>query len=179
MRQVAKAIKECPEAADRESLSSLHEKCFSPEASAGPAMNVTWDVEERKTARSPYQGYVEFDLPSTWGVIPIQPTDQKVAKLCKRDYSTEAQRTSWEAQWALGVMLGLGNDIEPPRSKVWHYRFEFDVGSDNPELMKTLWVDETGKANPMTAGYSCWVKAAQSVGNAKHDASTPPQARGR
>jgi hypothetical protein len=38
------------------------------------------------------------------------------------------------------------------------------VGSDDPELVKMLWTDETGKAQAVTAGHSSRGKAAQAVG---------------
>jgi hypothetical protein len=52
--------------------------------------------------------------------------------------------------------LELPDDVEPPRSKVWHFRFESDVSWDDPELVKMMWTDETGKAQAVTAGHSCW-----------------------
>jgi hypothetical protein len=79
------------------------------------------------------------------------------------------------AQALLRVALGVGDDVELPQSRMWHYRFEFDVGSDNPELVRMLWTDQSGKAQPVTDNNSCWAKAAQSVGTAKVDAPAPPQ----
>jgi len=162
MRQVAKAIKQCPPVVDR--MSSPNSQCFSTEAKAGPPLNVTWDVVEKRTARAPYLGYVDFELPGTWLIDQLQPTDRKVAKACDRNYRIEAQGATFLAQAGLAAELGLPDDVEPPRSKVWHFRFEFDVGSDDPELVKMLWTDETGKAQAATAGHSCWGKAAQAVG---------------
>jgi hypothetical protein len=162
MRQVAQAIKQCPPAVAR--MSPPNSQCFSTEAKAGPPLNVTWDVVEKRTARAPYQGYVEFELPATGLIDQLQPTDRKVAKACDRNYQIEAQGATFVAQAGLAAELGLPDDVEPPRSKVWHFRFEFDVGSDDPELVKMLWTDETGKAQAVTAGHSCWGKAAQAVG---------------
>jgi hypothetical protein len=76
------------------------------------------------------------------------------------------------AQLLLRVALGVGDDVDPPRSKIWHCRFEFDVGSDNPELVKMLWTDQSGRAQPVTDNNSCWAKAAQSVGIARADVPT-------
>jgi hypothetical protein len=177
MRQVAHAIKQCPPAVDR--VPPPHSKCFGTEADAGPPVNVTWNVKDSKTARAPYEGNVEFDLVASWSLNRLQPTDRKVAKACDRTFQIEADLASIWAQAALRARLGLADDVDLPRSKIWHYRFELDVGSDNPELIKTLWTDETGKAQALTAGHSCWVKAAQSVGNSSPDAATPSQERER
>ena len=61
MRPLANIIKHCPQTVH--DMSPPHIQCFSAYSEAGPPLNVTWDVEESKTARAPYQGYVEFDLP--------------------------------------------------------------------------------------------------------------------
>jgi hypothetical protein len=160
---------------DTESPSPAHNQCFSIEATAGPPVNVTWDAHESRTARAPFEGWVEFDLRGSWSDSQLHPTDRKVAKGCDKNSRTEAELAGMLAQVLLRVALGVGDDVELPRSKVWHYRFEFDVGSDSPELVKMLWTDQSGKAQPVTDNNSCWVKAAQSVGTARADAPTPSQ----
>jgi hypothetical protein len=174
MRQVAKVIKQCPGSVNTESPSS-HKECFSIEAATGPPVNVTWDVYESKTARAPFEGWVEFDLPGSWSDTQLHPADRQVAKGCDKNHRTEAELADMLAQLLLRVALGVPDDVELPRSKMWHYRFEFDVGSDNPELVKMLWTDQSGKAQPVTDSSSCWVKAAQSVGTPRTGASTPSQ----
>ena len=49
MREGANAIKQCPAAVDR--MSPPNSQCFSTETQAGPPLNVTWDVVEKRTAR--------------------------------------------------------------------------------------------------------------------------------
>jgi len=176
-RQVAKSVKQCPPAGNR--ASPPNSQCFSAEANVGSAVNVIWDVMEGTTARAPYQGVVEFDLAGAWSLDQLQPTDKKVAKACDRNIRTESELATIWAKAMLRAVLGLPDDVEVPRSKIWHYRFEFDVGSDDPEVTKMLWTDETGRAQPVTFGYSCWVKAAQSVGSSKMDAPKPHQEKER
>jgi hypothetical protein len=179
MRQVAKAIKQCPAKVDTNSPSPANNLCFSITAETGPPVNVTWDAHASKTARAPFEGWIEFDLPGGWSDDQRHSADPKVAKTCDRNFRMEAERADMLAQILLRVALGVGDDVELPRSNMWHYRFEFDVGSDEPELVKTLWIDRTGKAQPATDSSSCWVKAAQSVGAARADAPTAPQASKR
>jgi hypothetical protein len=175
VRQVVKAIKECPGKMNTESPSPANSKCFSIEAATGPPVNVSWDAHESKTARAPFEGWVKFDLPGYWSDNQLHPADRKVAKVCERNFRMEAERADMLAQLLLRVALGVGDDVDPPRSKIWHYRFEFDVGSDNSELVKMLWTDQSGKAQPVTDNNSCWAKAAQSVGTARTDAPKPSQ----
>jgi hypothetical protein len=172
MRQVVKVIKQCPGKVDRESPFPSNNQCFSSEAATGPPVNAIWDAHESRTARAPFEGWVEFDLPGSWSDHQLHPADRKVAKVCDRNSQTESEVADILAQAMLRVALGVGDDVELPRSQMWHYRFEFDVGSDNPELVKMLWTDQSGKAQPVTDTNSCWVKAAQSIGTAGADVRT-------
>ena len=65
-----------------------------------------------------------------------------------------------------------------PEWRNGHYRYEFDVGSDAPELVKMLWVATDRKNNVVTSPANdcmgctdpaqndereCWVKAARAI----------------
>lgn len=187
MRSVANALKQCPE------RKTTHlEDCILRDFYAGPPTNVEWDVVPSKTARSPFQGVIEFTLPSHHGDTPHQST--KIEQECAansgpHDPSVGLQEMEERAR--------IAREAEE-KGPVWregHYRYEFDVGSDAPELVKMLWVvkdrnnnvvtspatscQEYGCADPWCADPSlsdereCWVKEARSIGTAKKGAQPP------
>jgi hypothetical protein len=166
MRQIANAMKQCPE----QETNTFQDKCHvRHSAYAGPPTNLEWDVVPSKTVRSPFQGIVEFTLPSRQESINPPNQTQKAAQDC------------YEATHYLGDPATLLKMAEEEREKgpEWregHYRYEFDVGSDAPELVKMLWVAKDRKNNvvesPATGGYpapwptgenECWVRAARSI----------------
>jgi hypothetical protein len=58
------------------------------------------------------------------------------------------------------------------------FRYEFDVGSDAPELVKRLWVRKDRNSNIVTSpandsGRECWVTAAKSIGSIKPENAAP------
>jgi len=112
MRRIAKAIKECSMWADKPSPPPPANQCFGIEVEAGPPVNVVWNLQPSKTdVRAPYEGSLEFDLAASWSLDPLQPTDQKVAKRCKRNFQIEAQGAATWAQASLSVALGVGDDV--------------------------------------------------------------------
>jgi len=152
MRQIAKAIKQCPEEIEhRGECDTFYH---------GPPTNVEWDVLPSKTVRSPFQGVIEFTLPHRrQGVDPATQSKQ-VHRMC----------------------MALEADAARNRPKVQrgHYRYEFDLGSDTPELVKMLWVvDETKEVvAASTSGNQCWVKVARSfdpasIGNTSSSSPKP------
>jgi hypothetical protein len=50
-----------------------------------------------------------------------------------------------------------------------HYRFEFDLGSSKPELVKMLWIAKDRNNNVITSpaneGTACWIAKAKSGGD--------------
>ena len=145
MRRVANAIKQCPEQKAYQSERGVSKSY------AGPPTNVEWDVIPSKTVRSPFQGVIEFTLPSRWAPplwcsTPSNPLEEQA---CQDAIAEQAK--------------------EGPEWREEHYRYEFDVGSDAPELVKMLWVAKDRKNNTVTqeatptAIDECWVAAAKSL----------------
>ncbi len=166
MRQIATAMKQCPE----QQTHTFEDQCHIRHSTyAGPPTNLEWDVVPSKTVRSPFQGIVEFTLPSRgeW----IDPPNQ----------SKKAIQDCWAAtnyQGDTAVLLEKDKELaeKGPEWREGHYRYEFDVGADAPELVKMLWVAKDRKNNvaelPATGGYpvpwptdenECWVRAARSI----------------
>jgi hypothetical protein len=103
----------------------------------GPPSNVTWDVKPSSSVRSAYAGHIEFYLPREFSASK---------KYCARNESFCAQ-----------MMLVPS----------FQYRFEFDLGTDGLELMKTLAKSKEDKewndvsSNSAGLNESCWLKAAR------------------
>jgi len=112
LREVARTIRECPEAIETETkwgkgpleISRLY---------IGPPKNVVWDVVPSKTVRSPYAGYIEF---STSHYVWVPP--ETSAKY-------ERQHPGFRAEAAI-------------RLKDWKLRYEFDVGPGGVEITRAL-----------------------------------------
>jgi hypothetical protein len=73
-----------------------------------------------------------------------------------------------QMEMELGVGAMAETAKEGPEWRDEQYRYEYDVGSDAPELVKMLWVAKDRKENTVTRAvnrseHECWVKAAQSV----------------
>ena len=112
MREIARTIRECPEAIDLE-----HRWGKGPleidRLYMGPPNNVVWDVEPSNTVRSPYMGYIEFSIRQHLWVPP-----ETVAKY-DRTYP------------------GLRTEAAV-RFKDWKLRYEFDVKPAGVELTRAL-----------------------------------------
>lgn len=149
--------------------SPLGSKCYTDDAFAGPPLNVEWDLLPTTTARSPFQAYLEFSLPSERHVAPRSLEDKKASKQRDRNRAVEADVAESLARAEQTLLLGL--DELPEASRELRYHFEFDVGSDTPELVKMLWVakdkDNNTITKAVTDNHSCWVAAAQAVGLAQ------------
>jgi len=157
MRQIANAIKACPV-----QITSSQDDCMTYRNYTGPPANVEWDVSPSKTVRSPFQGIVEFTLPvrAEDNLIDVSNQSKAIRKKCAYWASGEAALT---AQAQINAAKGAAT---------WHdghYRYEFDVGSDAPELVKMLWVVKDKDNNivtsiPNSGPHDCWVVAAKSGG---------------
>jgi hypothetical protein len=166
MRQVAKAIKQCPE----QVTSSLETQCKVSKFFAGPPTNVEWDVLPSKTVRSPFQGIVEFTLPSRTQDSDSPNQSKKLHDECVASPlgSNPLEQAAIE-EVQREMMREQAETKEGPEWRDEHYRYEFDVGSDAPELVKMLWVAKDRKNNTVTRVATpavideCWVEAAKSV----------------
>jgi hypothetical protein len=177
MREIADAIKSCPE---RENV--FEGDCETSHYYSGPPTNLEWDVLPSKTVRSPFQGVIEFTFPARHADIKKTNLPKKQLETCmSREQSRERMR----------VLLQPSTDVaiaklerSHPKTHDGHYRLEFDLGSGAPELVKMLWVakDENDKTitSPVTGGFNpdeCWLKTVKSIGGGLRvpaHASTPP-----
>lgn len=147
MRRIANTIKQCPEEVSYQNECKVHY--------VGPPINVEWDVLPSKSVRSPFQGIVEFNL----GERESDPANQSKAihqKCVDMEYNIAMLGAP-----ALAEAMKRG----PIKVRHYHYRYEFDLGSDAPELVKMLLVeDETKETVAASRGeHTCWVKAARSI----------------
>jgi len=107
---------------------------------AGPPFNVTWDVKLSSSVRAPYLGYIEFVLP--------------------REFSASKKFCAKHEEFCAQMML----------IPSFQYRFEYDLGPDGLELMKTLAKSKEEKewrdvgSNTADLNESCWLKAARTGG---------------
>ena len=112
MREIARTIRECPEAIDIENRWGKGpleiDRWYM-----GPPKNVVWDVVPNNTVRSPYMGYIEFSISHHLWVPP-----ETVAKY---DRTYPGLRTE--------AMV---------RFKDWKLRYEFDIGPAGVELTRAL-----------------------------------------
>lgn len=158
MRQIANAIKLCAE-----HESSYQDECQIHNSFVGPPTNVEWDVFPSKTSRSPFQGTIEFTLPTR-----TEDVDQP--NLSKKDRRKCADKESFEQQAAASA---LAEEMkEGPKWRDGHYRYEFDLGPGAPELIKMLWIVKDRNNVTITSAsdddvHACWVMAAKSAGKAK------------
>jgi hypothetical protein len=161
IRRVANAIKQCPE-----QMSSYQDECKVHYSYAGPPGNVEWDVLPSKTVRSLFQGIIEFTLPLRSQDIDRANQSKKVHQKCAD------RETTMAAMAALAAPALAEAAKEGPKWREGHYRYEFDVGPDAPELIKMLWVVKDKDNNTVTSAantveHECWVKAAKSAGSNK------------
>jgi hypothetical protein len=132
---------------------------------AGPPTNLEWDVLPSKTVRSPFQGIVEFTLPTrSENIDPPNQSSKDHQKCIDRDAQLDA----------MGIQAEIADEVakKGPEWREGHYRYEFDVGSDTPELVKTVWVVKDRSNNVLTSpinksGLGCWLTAAKSIGPTK------------
>lgn len=163
-RRVAKAIKECAE----QLTGNWQDECKVHKLYSGPPTNVEWDVLPSKTVRSPFQGIIEFTLPTRF-------QDSDLSGQSKKSHQECAEK---EARMeAMGAPALAQLEKEGPKWREGHYRYEFDVGADAPELVKVLWVvkdkeDKTVTEAANSTGRECWVMAAKSIGSAKPEGTS-------
>jgi hypothetical protein len=148
MRQVSNAIKQCPE-----EKVTHEDECQVYRYFLGPPTNVEWDVLPSKTVRSPFQGIIEFSLPSRSEFIDKANLPKKIHQKCLNRQALTASATAETMK-------------ELPKWKEGHYRYEFDLGSGVPELIKMLWTVKDKDNNTTTSAassdpHACWVTAAK------------------
>jgi hypothetical protein len=169
MRQVANAIKQCGEHKE-----TYQDDCQLYYSYLGPPTNVEWDVLPSKTVRSPLQGFVEFELPSRSQEQDVDPANQS-----KKAHQECVNRKAVMAAMAAPALAELAK--EGPAWREVHYRYEFDVGSDAPELVKMLRVARGRDNNVVTSAaesgkpHECWVAAAKSIGSARTENVSSPK----
>ena len=78
IRRVADAIKQCTE----QITSTEKGPCGTSSKFDGPPANVDWDVVSSKTVRSPFQGVVEFTLPSRSEYTDLPGLSNKAKQKC-------------------------------------------------------------------------------------------------
>jgi hypothetical protein len=146
MRRIANAMKECPEELQYQNECAVHY--------IGPPSNVEWDVVPSKTVRSPFQGVLEFTLPMRSQDVDSAKQSKRVHQKCLDMASAAASALTEEMR-------------EGPKWREGHYRYEFDLGADGPELVKMLWIAKDRNGNIVTSAandeHYCWIKAIQSA----------------
>lgn len=154
MRGIAKAIRQCPEQTESQ------DECWI--FLQGPPANVEWDVSPSKTVRSPFQGTIEFTVPRRrLDVDPVKQTtrvQQKCAVI--RKLAEEGMRANPSIRFITS----------------FHYRYEFDLGPDGPELVKMLSLKDDGTKEAVAAdggGNECWAKIARSFNSTKAENTSP------
>jgi len=168
MRQIAAAVKQCPA-----HKSSSQDDCKVHIYYLGPPTNVEWDVVPSKTVRSPFQGILEFSLPSG-------STDTNQVNLSKKDQQKCANKDLFDARIEAPISDAIIK--EEPKWHDGHYRYEFDLGSGTPELIKMLWVVKDKSNNTVTSAVTdnldaCWVTAGKTGGSIRNEntSSSPKQ----
>jgi hypothetical protein len=106
---------------------------------------------------------VEFTLPSRTQESDPPNQSKKVHDNCAQ---TEAEMAAFETSTLADMAAETAK--EGPEWREGHYRYEFDLGTDAPELVKMSWVVKDRRNNWVTSAttgseHECWVKAAQSV----------------
>lgn len=155
IREIANSIKQCPEQGN-----NFEDDCQIHYFYVGPPTNLEWDVLPSKTVRSPFQGVIEFTLPT-------RSKDIDKTNLPKKQQQKCAAMAAANASIQADVLANLMKQGPQPQG---HYRYEFDVGSNAPELVKILWVvkDKDGKETTSAVTYDpqlCWMAKAKSVGS--------------
>jgi hypothetical protein len=137
MRRIATDMKACPEEVQSQTELATYY--------AGPPTNLEWNVEPSKTpVRSPFQGVVTFSLPE-------RSEETETAK-----HSKKLHKQYMDAEL---YQIAYGHP--------GHYRYDFDLGNDSPDLVKALFIDDkTNESRPVSSsGHvpTCWEKAARTV----------------
>jgi hypothetical protein len=118
----------------------------------GPPSNVEWDVLPSKSVRAPFQGWLEFTLPHRW-----EETEK-----AKRSSKLHTKYMNYKLYQ---VAYGLKG----------RFRYEFDLGSDSPELVKMLWLDDkTQRSEAVNPGGACWQNFVRPEGAVTGDKKDQP-----
>jgi hypothetical protein len=162
MRQVARAMKQCSEL-----VTSSEDKCKIHKTYQGPPTNLEWDVMPSKTVRSPFQGIIEFSLPFRYEDIDLPNLSKKAHQQCLDEEAHSFAASPLGASTRAEIEDEIAK--KGPEWREGHYRYEFDVGSNDPELVKMLWIAKDRKDNLVTSEAKasereCWVAAAKSIG---------------
>jgi len=146
---IAHTIKQCPREVNVESHWGKKPTEIT-RLSLGPPQDVVWDVVPGTSVRAPYSGYVQLTARWTFEILPDGSLDKYIRK--NHDF------------WLLMQKNFVQNPIE--------YRYEFDVGKNGLELMRSssrAQCEAVGSITSpcrkpdwqsVTPGF-CWGKAAQ------------------
>lgn len=132
----------------------------------GPPTNVEWDVLPSKTVRSPFQGILEFTVPTYSTFIDRDDLSEKDHQKC-------VDKAARLAKMGLQPLPAKSATVEG------HRRYEFDLGSGAPELVKILEISKDKNNNTVTSAASddanaCWVAAAKTGGSGKSENTSSP-----
>jgi hypothetical protein len=165
MRQIANAVKQCPV----RKTATATGGCQVASSYIGPPTDVEWDVLPSKTARSPFQGVLEFSLPSYRTYLDRDDLSAKEHQKCVDDKQRLAK---------IHVYPFSGKSAISEVSR----RYEFDLGPGAPELVKILQVSKDNNNNDVTSAVTdgmdadaCWITTAKAGGMNKTESapSTP------
>jgi len=131
MRQVAAAVKACPE----ETTSQTEYAIFH----IGPPTNLEWDVQESKTVRAPFQGIVTFSLP------------ERIEESGKAKHSKKLHDQYMDA-----TMIRLAY----PKSMYYQYEFDLGNNNVELVKMIVI-DTKTKESKPAIRDGHCWQKAAR------------------
>jgi hypothetical protein len=199
MRQIANSMKQC---SPRRVNTAQQRFCKVTYFYSGPPANLEWDVVPSKTARSPFQGVIEFTLPERSESVEQPNLSDKDRQKCEQDERQDKRdRIAMEAEVsAMGMKDDVAREVqrlekegqkyqalaEKKKLHDTYYRYEFDLGSGPPELVKMLLVGKDSDNNivskpvSLEAGYiphplswagtdpaisdptACWVVSAKS-----------------
>jgi len=144
MRRIADTMKQCHEEIEYRTPCATNY--------IGPPTNLDWNVLPSKTVRSPFQGIVEFVLPIRSEAV---------------DPSKQAQKVQQDCQQMAALAAAGERDSPAPAWRDGHYRYEFDLGSDPPELVKRLWIVKNKDNNEVISAanddHYCWTNAARNT----------------
>jgi len=127
LRAIVEAIRKCPRMREPNVFPSFFFGTSGPffmgTTFRHAPVNVVWDIEQKQSARSDRQGYVEFVRTSTYVAEALE-------KCKRRDADCEFRNravTAINKGWAEGTAKGPDQ-----------FRYEFDLGIDGLELVRAL-----------------------------------------
>jgi len=129
LRAIAQSVRKCP---------GSHTTSAWGSVTVTAPMNVTWDIEQRQSLRSPKIGFIEFTT----------------KKDCTANLNLETcKRKDWDCEGRNQAALMIFNkDMEScSKLKPNQYRYEFDLGRDGLEFVQALSKPEAADRAQWTA----------------------------